>query len=88
MARPSSAEPCFELRVDVKRGDRMRHATLVGRAQADATAVAAAETARLLIDGHVAEPGAWMPEQVIDPTDFLSRLASRGLTVEFQDSVG
>jgi hypothetical protein len=38
---------------------------------------------RTLLDGEVAEPGAWMPEQVIDPLGFFSRLARRGLRVEF-----
>jgi hypothetical protein len=41
--------------------------------------------ARLLIKGDVAEPGAWMPEQIVDPGPFLSRLATQGLKVEFSD---
>ena len=41
--------------------------------------------ARLLIEGAVAEPGAWMPEQIVDPGPFLSRLANRGLRVEFPE---
>jgi hypothetical protein len=81
--RASAKEAWFELRVDVRCGNRLKHATLVGQAQADATALAAAETARLLIEGTVSEPGAWMPEQVVDPAPFFSRLASRGLRVEF-----
>src|SRR5271165_7508230 len=85
LTRPPGEEARFELRVDVRRGERSRHATLVGRAQADATALGAAGTARLLIEGDVADPGAWMPEQVVDPGPFLSRLASRGLRVEFAD---
>src|SRR5208283_5146833 len=88
LARTSTAEPRFELRVAVKHGDRMRCATLIGRSQADATALAAAETARLLIDGDVTTPGAWMPEQVVDPTAFLSRLAAGGLKVEFRETAG
>ncbi len=80
-----SPKAWFELRVDVRCGDRLRHATLVGQAQADATALAAAETARLLIEGNVSEPGAWMPEQVVDPGPFFSRLASRGLRIEFSN---
>jgi saccharopine dehydrogenase (NAD+, L-lysine forming) len=83
--RPSAKEAWFELRVDVRCGDRLKHATLVGQAQADATALAAAETARLLIEGNVSEPGAWMPEQVIDPGPFFAHLASRGLRVEFSN---
>jgi hypothetical protein len=39
--------------------------------------------ARALIEGDVREPGAWMPEQVIEPGPFLSRLAAGGLKVEF-----
>jgi saccharopine dehydrogenase (NAD+, L-lysine forming) len=83
--RPSSRAALFALRVDVKRGGRTRRATLLGRTQADAAAAGAAEVARLLIDGHVAEPGAWMPEQIVDPGPFLSRLAMRGLRAEFPD---
>jgi len=79
--RPSAKTAWFQLRVDVRCGDRWRHAMLAGQSQADATALAAAETARLLIGGKV-EPGAWVPEQVVDPGPFFSRLASRGLRVE------
>jgi hypothetical protein len=39
----------------------------------------------LLIEGEVAEPGAWMPEQIVDPDPFFFRLAARGLRVEFPD---
>ena len=85
--RPSSKGARFALRVDVKHGGRSRRATLLGQAQADAAAAGAAGVARLLIDGDVAEPGAWMPEQVVDPGPFLSRLAARGLRVEFPDSI-
>jgi saccharopine dehydrogenase-like NADP-dependent oxidoreductase len=83
--RPSSPDARFALRVDVRRGGRSRSATLLGHAQADAAAAGAAGVARLLIDGAVAKPGAWMPEQVVDPGPFLSRLADRGLRVEFPD---
>ena len=83
--RPSSKNVRFALRVDVRRGGRSRSATLLGQAQADAAAQGAAGVARLLIDGDVAEPGAWMPEQVVDFGAFLSRLATRGLRVEFPD---
>jgi hypothetical protein len=39
--------------------------------------------ARLLIESDFVEPGGWMPEQIVDPAAFLSRLAKRGLEVEF-----
>jgi saccharopine dehydrogenase-like NADP-dependent oxidoreductase len=71
--------------VDVRRGGDSRSATLLGHAQADAAAAGAAGVARLLIEGDVAETGAWMPEQIVDPGPFLSRLATRGLRVEFGD---
>jgi saccharopine dehydrogenase-like NADP-dependent oxidoreductase len=83
--RPSSKDARFALRVDVRRGGRSRHATLIGHSQADAAAAGAAGMARLLIEGDVAEPGAWMPEQVVDPGQFLTRLAAKGLRVEFLD---
>jgi saccharopine dehydrogenase (NAD+, L-lysine-forming) len=73
----------FALRVDVRRDQNSRHATLFGQTQADAAAAGAAGVARALIEGDIKEPGAWMPEQVIDPAPFLSRLATRGLKVEW-----
>lgn len=81
--RPSDDGARFALRVDVRRGQNARYATLVGPTQADAAAVGAAGVARLLIEGDIREAGAWMPEQVVDPGPFLSRLDSRGLKVEF-----
>jgi len=80
--RPSEAGTLFALRVDVSFNARQGRATLVGPAQADAAAAGAAAVTRSLLDGEVAEPGAWMPEQVIDPVRFFSRLAARGLQVE------
>ncbi len=81
--RASDEGARFALRVDVRRGRNSKHAALFGRAQADAAAAGAAGVARMLIEGEVREPGAWMPEQIIDPDPFLSRLAARGLKVEF-----
>jgi saccharopine dehydrogenase-like NADP-dependent oxidoreductase len=58
---------------------------IAGRRQAlaDAAAAGAAGVARALMEGELKEPGAWMPEQVIDPGPFLSRLAAHGLKVEW-----
>ena len=39
--------------------------------------------ARMLIEGEVREPGARMPEQVVNAAPFLSRLATRGPKVDF-----
>jgi len=82
-AAPSDKGARFALRVDIRRGQNSRHATLSGQTQADAAAAGAAGVARALIEGEIREPGAWMPEQVIDPAPFLSRLAVRGLKVDF-----
>ena len=81
--RPSVEGARFALRVDVKHGQSSRHATLVGRTQADAAAAGAAGIARVLIEGQARDGGAWMPEQMVDPGPFLARLASRGLRVDF-----
>ncbi len=72
----------FALRVDVTRDGNASYATVVGGAQADATAAGTAVLVRSLLDGEVAEPGAWMPEQVVDPARFFARLAERGVKVE------
>ena len=77
---PVHAAP-FALRVDVSYAGRSGHATLAGHGQADATAAGAAGLAHSLLAGEVDEPGAWMPEQVIDPRAFFAGLARRGLIV-------
>jgi saccharopine dehydrogenase (NAD+, L-lysine forming) len=82
-AAPSDRGASFALRVDVRRGQNSRHTTLFGQTQAAAAAAGAAGVARALIEDGVREPGAWMPEQVIDPGSFLSRLAAHGLKVEW-----
>jgi saccharopine dehydrogenase (NAD+, L-lysine forming) len=79
--RSPRAGTVFALRVDVTHQGRSAHSTLLGGAQADAAAAGAAAVMRSLLDGEVAEPGAWMPEQVIDPARFFSRLAARGWVV-------
>jgi saccharopine dehydrogenase (NAD+, L-lysine forming) len=76
------ADTRFALRVDVRHQGRSGHATLVGPTQAAAAAAGAVGVLRPLLDGEVTEPGAWMPEQVIDPESFFRRLAAAGLHVE------
>ena len=78
---PNEAAARFALRVDVIHDGRSAHATLVGGPQANAAAAGASATVRSLMEGEVSEPGAWMPEQVINPPRFFSRLAEHGLTV-------
>jgi saccharopine dehydrogenase (NAD+, L-lysine forming) len=79
--RSSSVKTLFALRVDVTHHGRSVHATLLGGAQADAAAAGAVAIVQSLLDGEVAAPGAWMPEQVIGPVRFFSRLAAQGLWV-------
>jgi saccharopine dehydrogenase-like NADP-dependent oxidoreductase len=64
----------FALRVDVAHDGHSNHATLVGSAQAEATAVGTAGLVRSLLEGEITESGAWMPEQVIDPPRFFKHL--------------
>ena len=82
--RLSNADARFALCVEVECGDRSKRATLLGRGQANATAIGAAGIARLLIESDSAGPGAWMPEQIVEPRAFFSLLAGRGLVIEFQ----
>jgi saccharopine dehydrogenase (NAD+, L-lysine-forming) len=82
------ADARFALRVDVTHNGAASSATLVGGAQADATAAGAAGLARSLLEGEVAQPGAWMPEQVIEPAPFFARLAERGLDVQRAETAG
>jgi hypothetical protein len=61
--------------------------SLAGRGQADITALGAAATARSLIDGQVSQPGVWLAEQIVAPTQFMQHLAAKGV-VPRVDSVG
>jgi saccharopine dehydrogenase-like NADP-dependent oxidoreductase len=72
----------FALRVEVSRDGNLRFASLAGHGQAEATATGAVAVARSLLEGEVADAGAWMPEQVIDPSQFFTHLARHGLSVE------
>jgi hypothetical protein len=71
----------YALRVDVSYRDSSVCATLTGTGQAHATASGTAALVRALADGEVDQAGAWMPEQIIDPSRFFARLASRDLHV-------
>src|SRR5215218_3839462 len=51
-AAPSDKGARFALRVDIRRGQNSRHATLSGQTQADAAAAGAAGVARALIEGE------------------------------------
>jgi saccharopine dehydrogenase (NAD+, L-lysine forming) len=69
----------FALVVEVRGGGRVMRSTLVGRVQAQATALGAAAVVEALHGGEVNEPGVWLAEQVIAPSPFLARLAAGGL---------
>jgi hypothetical protein len=83
---PNEAAPRFALRVDVIHDGRPAHATLVGGPQANAAAAGASATVRSLMEDEVSEPGVWMPEQVISPPGFFSRLRAQGLAVKLPAS--
>lgn len=78
----------YALRIDVEHAGRAATATLTGYGQAHATATGTAALVRSLAGGEVIQPGAWMPEQVIEPEPFLDRLASAGLRVAFTAPAG
>jgi hypothetical protein len=80
--RTANHDAPVALRVDVTKDKRSSSATLTAPVQADATAVGAAGLLRSLVAGEVDKPGAWMPEQVVDPARYFSRLAESGLTIE------
>jgi saccharopine dehydrogenase (NAD+, L-lysine-forming) len=69
----------FALVVEVRSGDRVVRASLVGRNQAHATAVGASAIAQALFTREVSAPGIWLAEQVIEPDRFLARLAAEAL---------
>jgi saccharopine dehydrogenase-like NADP-dependent oxidoreductase len=69
----------FALRVEVRGGGRAVRSTLLGRGQAQATAVSASAIGEALYAREVEKPGVWLAEQVIAPPAFLERLAEHGL---------
>lgn len=71
----------FALVVEAAGPDDSARTSLIGHEQARATALGAALIARSLADGDVDRPGAWLAEQVIDPTRFFGRLAGAGMLV-------
>jgi len=77
----AQAHAPYALRVDVEYHGRTGTATLAGSGQAHATATGTAALVRSLA-GEVTEPGAWMPEQVIDPALFFDRLSLGGIRIE------
>jgi hypothetical protein len=83
--RAPRPEARFALRVDVAHDGHSSHATLVGCAQAEATAAGTAGLVRSLLEGEITQPGAWMPEQVIDPPRFFAHLDRHGFRIAVQE---
>jgi saccharopine dehydrogenase-like NADP-dependent oxidoreductase len=69
----------YALVVEVRGGGRTIRATLIGRQQAEATAVGVGAITEALWSGEVDAPGVWLAEQVIAPKSFLARLAAHGI---------
>lgn len=79
LRRRYAARDHWALVVDVRGGDRTIRTTLIGRQQAEATAVGVGAIVEALWAREVAEPGVWLAEQVIAPEQFLARLAAHGM---------
>lgn len=71
----------FALIVEVRGSGGVMTMSFAGRNQADATAAGAAEVARALAEGEVAQPGVWLPEEVLSSECFFEALTSQGWKV-------
>lgn len=78
----SAGGDCFALVVEAQGQGRTFRATLGGRVQAEATAVASSLFARALLVREIARGGVWFPEEVVDPIRFFERLREYALGVE------
>lgn len=76
----------YALVVEVRGGNRMVRATMVGRKQADATAAGAAAVTEALWSRECATAGVWLAEQCIAPERFLERIAAHELTLRFEET--
>jgi saccharopine dehydrogenase-like NADP-dependent oxidoreductase len=68
----------FALVVTAEGAGRVLRMSLVGRHQADVTAVGAGELARALAAEELTEPGVWLPEEVVSHERFFEELAVLG----------
>ena len=75
----------YALLVDVRAGDRMIRATLVGRGQATATAVGVGAIVEALWSREMDVPGVWLVEQVVAVQPFLARLAAQGMVPTIEE---
>lgn len=58
--------------------------SIIGKVEAEITAHAATTFSRGLLDRTIDEPGVWLPEQIVDPDWFFTRLAQYGLEVNVE----
>lgn len=76
----------FALVVEARGAGSGLRATLGGRVQAEATAIASSLFAHSLFEGEIDRSGVWFPEEVVDSARFLERLRGYGIAVELSDS--
>jgi saccharopine dehydrogenase (NAD+, L-lysine forming) len=74
----------FALVVMAAGGERVVRASLSGRKQAEATAIAAAELVHLLATDAIGEAGVWFPEQVVSAERFFAALGTQGYEPTFE----
>jgi saccharopine dehydrogenase-like NADP-dependent oxidoreductase len=72
----------FGLVLTAARGTATVRFSLTGHNLSAGTATAAAVTAQALWDREVEQPGVWLPEEVLEPDSFFTRLAAYGLRAQ------
>lgn len=82
LKRHCAGRDAFGLVVRAERAGRASTMSIGGRGQAEITAYAAADFARLLAQEAVQRPGVWLPEQIFDPEPFLRSLAEAGWALD------
>lgn len=85
LAARYSGRDQYALVVEVRGGERTIRCTLVGRQQAEATAVGVGAITEALWAREVEGPGVWLTEQVIAPESFLARLRAHGLVPAIEE---
>lgn len=86
LQRVYSARDRFALVVAACDGTQVASMSIAGRRQAEITAAAAAVTARALAAGEIRAPGVWLPEQALDPDEFMTALGRCGWTPAWHEA--
>jgi saccharopine dehydrogenase-like NADP-dependent oxidoreductase len=81
-----AGENRFALVVEVRGEGGVVRASLMGREQAQATAIGVGAIAEALATGEVSTPGVHLAEQVIGPVRFFERLSAHGLVPSIEPS--